>query len=83
MRRAAWDPYPFILLNLILSLLAAIQAPVIMMSQNGKTGKTGAERTGLRGEPARRIRDSRPGAEAEFARDQMATSRICCGGSEK
>jgi CRP/FNR family cyclic AMP-dependent transcriptional regulator len=34
MRRAAWDPYPFILLNLILSLLAAIQAPVIMMSQN-------------------------------------------------
>jgi CRP/FNR family transcriptional regulator, cyclic AMP receptor protein len=30
----AFDPYPFILLNLILSLLAAIQAPVIMMSQN-------------------------------------------------
>jgi CRP/FNR family cyclic AMP-dependent transcriptional regulator len=30
----AWDPYPFILLNLILSMLAAIQAPVIMMSQN-------------------------------------------------
>ena len=34
LRKAAWDPYPFILLNLILSLLAAIQAPVIMMSQN-------------------------------------------------
>ena len=34
LQRAAWDPYPFILLNLILSLLAAIQAPVIMMSQN-------------------------------------------------
>jgi CRP/FNR family transcriptional regulator, cyclic AMP receptor protein len=32
--RSAWDPYPFILLNLFLSLLAAIQAPVIMMSQN-------------------------------------------------
>jgi uncharacterized membrane protein len=30
----AWDPYPFILLNLILSCLAALQAPVIMMSQN-------------------------------------------------
>ena len=30
----AWDPYPFILLNLILSMLAAIQAPIIMMSQN-------------------------------------------------
>jgi uncharacterized membrane protein len=34
LHKAAWDPYPFILLNLILSLLAAIQAPVIMMSQN-------------------------------------------------
>ncbi|HEX4231661.1 MAG TPA: DUF1003 domain-containing protein [Bryobacteraceae bacterium] len=32
--KAAWDPYPFILLNLFLSMLAAIQAPIIMMSQN-------------------------------------------------
>ena len=32
--RRPWDPYPFILLNLFLSMLAAIQAPVIMMSQN-------------------------------------------------
>jgi len=31
------DPYPFILLNLILSCLAAIQAPVILMSQNRQT----------------------------------------------
>jgi len=30
----SWDPYPYILLNLFLSMLAAIQAPVIMMSQN-------------------------------------------------
>ena len=30
----AWDPYPFILLNLVLSCLAAIQAPIIFMSQN-------------------------------------------------
>jgi uncharacterized membrane protein len=29
-----WDPYPFILLNLFLSMLAAIQAPILMMSQN-------------------------------------------------
>jgi uncharacterized membrane protein len=29
-----WDPYPFILLNLILSCIAAIQAPIILMSQN-------------------------------------------------
>jgi uncharacterized membrane protein len=33
-RPAGFDPYPFILLNLVLSCLAALQAPVIMMSQN-------------------------------------------------
>ena len=37
--KAAWDPYPFILLNLFLSMLAAIQAPVIMMSQNRQDKK--------------------------------------------
>ena len=37
--RSAWDPYPFILLNLFLSMLAAIQAPVIMMSQNRQDTK--------------------------------------------
>lgn len=36
---SAWDPYPFILLNLFLSMLAAIQAPVIMMSQNRQDKK--------------------------------------------
>jgi uncharacterized membrane protein len=35
----AWDPYPFILLNLILSMLAAVQAPIIMMSQNRQDAK--------------------------------------------
>ena len=34
-----FDPYPFILLNLLLSCLAAIQAPIIMMSQNRKDHK--------------------------------------------
>ncbi|HHV74860.1 MULTISPECIES: DUF1003 domain-containing protein [unclassified Thermoanaerobacterium] len=34
-----YDPYPFILLNLILSCLAAIQAPIIMMSQNRQEAK--------------------------------------------
>lgn len=43
--KKAWDPYPFILLNLFLSLLAATQAPVILMSQNRQ-----AERDRLRGE---------------------------------
>jgi CRP/FNR family transcriptional regulator, cyclic AMP receptor protein len=37
--RQAWDPYPFILLNLFLSMLAAIQAPIIMMSQNRQDKK--------------------------------------------
>jgi CRP/FNR family cyclic AMP-dependent transcriptional regulator len=39
MRGHSWDPYPFILLNLFLSMLAAIQAPVIMMSQNRQDTK--------------------------------------------
>jgi CRP/FNR family cyclic AMP-dependent transcriptional regulator len=37
--KRAWDPYPYILLNLFLSMLAAIQAPVIMMSQNRQDTK--------------------------------------------
>ncbi len=39
LEKRAWDPYPFILLNLFLSMLAAIQAPVIMMSQNRQDTK--------------------------------------------
>jgi uncharacterized membrane protein len=39
LRNHSWDPYPFILLNLFLSMLAAIQAPVIMMSQNRQDTK--------------------------------------------
>lgn len=39
LRGRAWDPYPFILLNLFLSMLASIQAPVIMMSQNRQDTK--------------------------------------------
>ncbi len=38
-RREAFDPYPFIFLNLILSMLAAVQAPIIMMSQNRQSAK--------------------------------------------
>ena len=37
--RDVFDPYPFIFLNLILSMLAAVQAPVIMMSQNRQSAK--------------------------------------------
>jgi CRP/FNR family transcriptional regulator, cyclic AMP receptor protein len=39
LKHKAWDPYPFILLNLFLSMIAAIQAPVIMMSQNRQDKK--------------------------------------------
>lgn len=38
-RGNAFDPYPYILLNLFLSMLAAIQAPIIMMSQNRQAAK--------------------------------------------
>jgi uncharacterized membrane protein len=37
--RKEFDPYPFILLNLILSCIASLQAPVIMMSQNRQEAK--------------------------------------------
>ncbi|MCU0820317.1 MAG: DUF1003 domain-containing protein [Beijerinckiaceae bacterium] len=39
----AFDPYPFILLNLVLSTLAAIQAPIIMMSQNRQAARDRVE----------------------------------------
>jgi uncharacterized membrane protein len=36
---SSFDPYPYILLNLVLSMLAAVQAPIILMSQNRETDK--------------------------------------------
>ncbi len=38
-KEAAFDPYPYIFLNLVLSMLAAIQAPIIMMSQNRQNSR--------------------------------------------
>jgi uncharacterized membrane protein len=38
-RISSFDPYPYIFLNLVLSMLAAIQAPIIMMSQNRQSHK--------------------------------------------
>lgn len=37
--KTAFDPYPYIFLNLVLSMLAAVQAPIIMMSQNRQSAK--------------------------------------------
>jgi len=39
LRGGAFDPYPYVFLNLILSMLAALQAPIIMMSQNRQAAK--------------------------------------------
>ena len=39
LEKRAWDPYPYILLNLFLNMLAALQAPIIMMSQNRQDTK--------------------------------------------
>ena len=38
-RKEAFDPYPYVFLNLILSMLAAVQAPTIMMSQNRQSAR--------------------------------------------
>ena len=43
-----FDPYPYIFLNLILSMLAALQAPIILMSQNRQAGRDRLPRVGLR-----------------------------------
>ena len=43
--RDAFDPYPFIFLNLVLSMLAALQAPIIMMSQNRQAARDRFEAT--------------------------------------
>ncbi len=45
LRNAAFDPYPYILLNLVLSCLAALQAPIIMMSQNRSSERDRVEST--------------------------------------
>ncbi|PPE74913.1 hypothetical protein C3942_04345 [Solimonas fluminis] len=37
--KTAFDPYPYVFLNLVLSMLAAVQAPLILMSQNRQSGK--------------------------------------------
>ena len=44
-RREAFDPYPYVFLNLILSMLAAIQAPIIMMAQNRQSQRDRIEAT--------------------------------------
>lgn len=61
------DPYPFILLNLVLSCIAALQAPIIMMSQNRQ-----AEKDSLRNQNDYRI-DLKSELILEELHDQMST----------
>lgn len=63
-----WDPYPFILLNLVLSCLAAVQAPIILMSQNRE-----AERDRLRAEYDYAVNRK---AEREIQQVQQQLKRI-------
>ncbi len=64
----SWDPYPFILLNLILSTIAAIQAPIILMSQNRE-----AQRDRIRAEYDYRVNVK---AEKEIEQIQKQLDRI-------
>ena len=75
----AFDPYPFILLNLVLSCVAAIQAPLIMMSQNRQEEKDRrrAEKKSIRLDSVRRmLLRNLPGAGRLYSRLPAAW---CCG----
>jgi len=64
----SWDPYPFILLNLVLSTIAAIQAPIILMSQNRE-----AQRERIRADYDYRVNVK---AEKEIEQIQRQLDRI-------
>jgi len=72
----AFDPFPFIFLNLMLSMLAALQAPIIMMSQNRQAAKDRLE--------ARMDYETNLRAEAQINRllEEVAAIRaeLACGG---
>src|SRR6266851_1275513 len=78
--RSAWDPYPFILLNLLLSALAAIQAPVIMMSQNRQDTKDRL-RSELDFDVNRRSESEIQGLahKLNLLGDKIDDVEICCG----
>lgn len=66
--RHAFDPFPFIFLNLMLSMLAALQAPIIMMSQNRQAAKDRLE--------ARLDYETNLRSEAEIANLQAKVDRL-------
>jgi len=71
-----WDPYPFILLNLLLSCVAAIQAPIIMMSQ-----KRQEARDRLRAENDYRV-NLKAELLLEYIAEQLAELKTSQGSSE-
>jgi CRP/FNR family cyclic AMP-dependent transcriptional regulator len=77
LRGRAWDPYPFILLNLFLSMLAAVQAPVIMMSQNRQDTKDR-----VRGELDRRSRACRASCISSPRRSRIWRNSSGSGAAE-
>ena len=66
--RHAFDPFPFIFLNLMLSMLAALQAPIIMMSQNRQAAKDRLE--------ARLDYETNMRSEVEIANLQAKVDRL-------
>lgn len=81
-RHAAFDPYPYIFLNLILSMLAAIQAPIIMMSQNRQATRDRLEaevdhEVNVRAELAIRQMDERLHSIEQQLMDFLSSSDAC------
>jgi uncharacterized membrane protein len=68
-----WDPFPFILLNLVFSTQAAYAAPLILLAQNRQ-----AERDRIQAEDDRRTSE-RTRSEAEFLAREVAAARITLG----
>ena len=68
-----WDPYPFILLNLMFSVQAAYAAPLILLAQNRQ-----ADRDRIQAE-ADRARDDRTIADTEYLAREIASIRLAIG----
>jgi uncharacterized membrane protein len=71
-----WDPYPFILLNLVFSTQAAYAAPLILLAQN-RQAERDQETT-----DSDRMRNVRAEANAEFLARELAAARISLGRME-
>jgi uncharacterized membrane protein len=85
--RHAFDPFPFIFLNLMLSMLAALQAPIIMMSQNRQAAKDRLDmrldyETNLRSEAEIASLHEKIDLLLAMAGDEIAALREAAGGAK-